>query len=105
MISSINRSYKRESIMLQTIAVDNLKCGGCANTITKGLQKIVGVKDVSVDVDKGLVSFDGDATLYEEAARKLDDLGYPVRGSASGLHSAVEAAKSYVSCAIGRVAK
>jgi copper chaperone len=91
--------------MLQSISVDNLKCGGCANTITKSLEKIVGIKNVNVDVDKGLVNFDADASLYDDAAKKLDDLGYPARGSASGIHGAVEAAKSYVSCAIGRVTK
>ncbi len=91
--------------MLQTIAVDNLKCGGCANTVTKSLNNIAGINDVQVDVDKGQVSFEGDVSLYEKAVQRLDDLGYPVRGSASGLHGAVETAKSYVSCAIGRVTK
>jgi copper chaperone len=91
--------------MLQSIAVDNLKCGGYANTITKSLEKVVGITDVNVDIKKGLVSFDGDALLYDEAAKRLDGLGYPVRGTASGIHGAVEAAKSYVSCAIGRVMK
>jgi copper chaperone len=91
--------------MLQTIAVDNLKCGGCANTVTKSLEKVAGIKDVHVDVDQGLVSFDGEPASYSEAVQRLDNLGYPLRGSASGLHGAVETAKSYVSCAIGRVTK
>lgn len=91
--------------MLQSITVDNLKCGGCANTITKSLEKIVGVKNVNVDIEKGVVSFDSDPLLHDAAVKKLDGLGYPLRGSTSGLHGAVEAAKSYVSCAIGRVTK
>jgi copper chaperone len=91
--------------MLQTIGVDNLKCGGCANTITKSLEKIAGVGNVKVDIDKGLVSFDGEASLYPSVAQTLDRLGYPAHGSASGLRGAVEVAKSYVSCAIGRVTK
>ncbi len=88
--------------MLQTISVDNLKCGGCANTITKRLEKIAGVSGVQVDVDKGLVSFEGDAAAYSQAVHRLDQLGYPLRGSASSVHAAVETAKSFVSCAIGR---
>jgi copper chaperone len=91
--------------MLQSISVENLKCSGCANTITKGLEKIQGVNNIGVDIDKGLVSFEAEAPLYDEVVKKLDHLGYPISGSASGLHGAVEAAKSYVSCAIGRVAK
>ena len=91
--------------MLQTVNVDNMKCGGCANTITKSLENIAGIRDVHVDIDKGLVSFDGDSSLYTDAVQRLDQLGYPVQGTASGLHGAVEAVKSYVSCAIGRVSK
>ncbi len=91
--------------MLQTIHVDNLKCGGCANTITTSLQKIAGVKDVQVDVEKGLVHFDAEQALYGAAVERLDFLGYPVHGSASGLHGAVETAKSYLSCAVGRLSK
>jgi len=33
----------------------------------------------------------------------LQELGYPERGTASGIGSAAAKAKSFVSCAIGRV--
>jgi len=42
---------------MTTLTVQNLKCGGCANPITKAVQGIDGVTDVSVDKDLSTVSF------------------------------------------------
>ncbi len=86
-----------------TINIENLKCHGCANTITKGLNKIEAVKSVSVDVPAASVeiSFDGGKENIETIKAKLSRLGYPE----SGHNSAVSVAKSFVSCAVGRVAK
>jgi len=55
--------------MNHVIEIENLKCGGCANTIVKGLAA----------------------------------MGYPERGSVTGLTAGIATAKSFVSCAIGRV--
>ena len=35
--------------MTHTIEVENIKCGGCVNSITKALLKMEGVKNVSID--------------------------------------------------------
>jgi copper chaperone len=91
--------------MLHSITVDNMKCGGCANTITKSIEKIAGATSVNVDVEKGIVNFEGDASLRDPVVQRLETLGYPLAGTASGLHGAIETAKSFVSCAIGRVNK
>ena len=42
--------------MEASIIIQNLKCGGCANTITKGLTEINGVTEVKIDVAKSYVS-------------------------------------------------
>ena len=85
---------------MENIIIDNLKCGGCANTITKGISKIEGISDVMVDVEKSMVSFN---TSNEQAKNtllsKLDNMGYPKQGTSTGFQKA----KSYVSCAIGKV--
>jgi copper chaperone len=91
--------------MLHSITVDNMKCGGCANTITKSIEKIAGATSVNVDVEKGIVHFEGDTSLRDPVVQRLETLGYPLAGTASGLHGAIETAKSFVSCAIGRVNK
>jgi copper chaperone CopZ len=42
---------------MTTIKIQNLKCGGCAHTITKAIQNIEGVSEVNVDVELSTVSF------------------------------------------------
>ncbi len=80
------------------VQVENLKCIGCVNSIKKALKEIKGVSFVDVDKDNSEVTIEGD---FEEhlIAEKLDHLGYPV----SGHNSMIKKAKSYVSCAIGRM--
>jgi copper chaperone len=56
-----------------------------------------------VDVDKQLVSFTGEASVKQAVVDKLRALGYPEKGSVSGLEAGLTNAKSYVSCAIGRI--
>jgi copper chaperone len=89
--------------MKYAIHVDNLKCGGCANTITSSLKTIAGVQSVSVDVERSLVTIEGDNEVCAPVVKRLDELGYPEVGSAQGLHGALANAKSYLSCAIGKV--
>ena len=85
---------------MENIIIDNLKCGGCANTITNSLSKMDNVTDVKVDVETSIVSFE--VTSEEAKAKviaKLNSLGYPPEGTSTG----IQKAKSYVSCAIGKV--
>ncbi|MCO6494489.1 MAG: heavy-metal-associated domain-containing protein, partial [Bacteroidetes bacterium] len=46
--------------------VDNIKCGGCANTVTKKLNAYEGVTDVAVNVEEGRVSFSAPDNLSVE---------------------------------------
>ena len=87
--------------MKTIVKIENLKCHGCANTITKGLLKFNEVQNVSVDVENSIVeiSFEGDNSNIERYKRKLAGLGYPEQGHNSG----ISVATSYVSCAIGRI--
>ena len=87
--------------MQTTIHIQNLKCGGCANTITKGIATIETISNVSVNVEESSVTFgyETDEKL-NEVKDKLKSLGYPEDGEANSLGSK---AKSYVSCAIGKM--
>ena len=81
--------------------VQNLKCGGCANTITKNIAAIDHVSNVSVTVDESSIAFDCDTSETVQLVKdKLKVLGYPEDGTANTLDSK---AKSYVSCAIGKM--
>jgi len=80
------------------IEVENIKCSGCANSIQQSLTKIENVEDVKVDIETGIIKITGDAD-YENIVNKLRELGYPEKGN----NTVLSKAKSYVSCAIGRM--
>lgn len=84
-----------------TLEILNLKCGGCANSIKKGLLTIEGVKDVTVDLESSKVTIDSvNETVIENVKLKLSTMGYPEVGDANTL---LHKAKSFVSCATGRM--
>ncbi|MEO8589393.1 MAG: heavy metal-associated domain-containing protein [Flavobacteriales bacterium] len=80
--------------------VDNLKCSGCASSIRRRLGELPYVVSVTVDPEAGTVGVTHDGTGTRlEVADVLSGLGYPEQGT-GGL---MEQAKSYLSCAIGRI--
>lgn len=85
------------------IEVENIRCGGCANTITKKLLENEQIQAVDVDIENQAITLHSDADVRETALQTLFGLGYPERGSVEGLESLKEKAKSVVSCAIGRI--
>ena len=85
------------------IQVENIKCGGCANSIRSGLEKMDGVSEVSVDIENGIVRMEADDALREQIAAQLTKMGYPETGSVEGLKAAKAKATSFVSCAVGRL--
>ncbi|MEF3191971.1 MAG: cation transporter [Campylobacterales bacterium] len=87
--------------MKQRVYVQNLKCGGCANTITKRLSEEF--EEVEVDVVAKTVTLKANEEQMERVRELLKSLGYPVVGEAMGfVEEKVAQAKSFVSCAIGR---
>jgi len=86
-----------------TFQVQNLKCGGCVKTISSKLSKIKEINDVIVEKDSSSVSFDhqsaDDASLVKEA---LKQMGYPTIDDENGF---VDKAKSFVSCASGKISR
>ncbi len=89
--------------MKTTVAIQNLKCSGCESTIAKKLHTLEGIKDISVNTNDCTISFsyetqDGIETVEKE----LTKLGYPIEGDKNNLG---RKAKSYISCAIGRLNK
>ncbi|MEW6445945.1 MAG: heavy-metal-associated domain-containing protein [Pseudomonadota bacterium] len=87
------------------ITVDNIKCGGCANSIRGGIAKIPGVISVEVDVEGEAVLIAADRDVRAVAIAALRDMGYPEKGSLAGLGALGAKAKSFVSCAVGRLDK
>ena len=85
------------------IEVENLRCAGCANTITKKLLEHEPIQAVDVDIENQTITVTSEVDVRQQAAQILLGLGYPERGSVEGLASLKEKAKSVVSCAIGRI--
>lgn len=86
------------------ISVENIKCGGCANSITAGLMEDPHVMQVQVDVVNGSVWLEiEDAGSRDAIVQRLTKMGYPETGSVEGLDSMKAKAKSFVSCAVGKL--
>ncbi len=87
--------------MEHTLQIQNLKCGGCAHTIITQLSKLNGISKISVNNETNEVYFKYNSeTELTIVKNRLSDLGYPVEGEANSLP---KKAKSFVSCAIGRI--
>lgn len=86
--------------MLNEIYVDNLKCGGCASTIKKKMESFDSVENININIEEGKITFDSSENLdVEEVKNSLAKAGYPERGTTN----AFQKAKSYVSCAVGKM--
>ena len=86
-----------------SIAISNLKCGGCANTIKRSVGELTGVTDVAVDMETSQVIVSGSDLVRDKVVDELTRLGYPPLDSVQGAAAIKAKAKSFVSCAIGRM--
>ncbi len=87
--------------MKTKIVIQNLKCGGCANTIINKISAIDNISNIEVNIETSEVTFDHHSEDdLEKVTHKLASLGYPIEGDKN---SVVSKAKSFVSCASGRV--
>lgn len=86
--------------MEQQITVENIKCGGCMNSIQTALLKLGNVEKVTIDKETETISVLGEISR-EQLIDKLSSLGYPEKGN----NTLLRKAKSYVSCAMGRISR
>ena len=89
--------------MAYQVNVENIKCGGCASTIRSRLEELDGVGKIDVEIDLGAVIVDAPDDTRAAVTAKLLKLGYPESGTAAGIAAAKAKAKSFVSCAVGRM--
>lgn len=81
--------------------IQNLKCGGCAHTIITKLNEIPQIENVQVIHENSQVTFDyKEEKDLDQVKNTLRKIGYPVEGEDNNL---MDKAKSYVSCAIGKM--
>jgi len=90
--------------MKQTFEVENVKCSGCANTLKTKLKDTFGDVDVDLDVTPRKITLKIDDNQIEVLKEQLRSLGYPLSSDElSTLQNVGAKAKSFVSCAIGKM--
>ncbi len=91
--------------MRKSFEVLNVKCGGCAATIKDALKAEFGEVEVDLELEPRVVSLEIKDEAHEELFRqKIKSLGYPLSDEDLGVISkGTLKAKSFVSCAIGKL--
>ena len=91
--------------MTKTFQVLNVKCGGCANTLKTKLEPKFGEVEVNLDVMPRQITLDANEEQIPELREALKSLGYPMSDENLGfVEDTTAKAKSFVSCAIGKMA-
>jgi copper chaperone len=87
--------------MEYAITVENIKCGGCANSVRKGLLMNKKIRKVDINIETGGIRMEAESGLDLDSIRTdLKKLGYPEKGAGNDI---VTRTKSFISCAIGRI--
>lgn len=90
--------------MKKTFQVLNVKCGGCAGTLTKELLADFGEVEVNLDVQPREITLEIEDEDLEKLKLKLRNIGYPLTtDELSKFQTVTTTAKSFVSCAIGKM--
>ena len=90
--------------MKQTFEVENVKCGGCATTLKNKLKEFYGDIDVNLEVTPRQITLEINEDEIEILKERLRALGYPLTtDELSTLQNVGAKAKSFVSCAIGKM--
>ncbi|MDC0932593.1 heavy-metal-associated domain-containing protein [Arcobacteraceae bacterium] len=90
--------------MKQIFEVENVKCGGCANTLKTKLKETFGEVEVDLSVTPRKITLEINDNQLESLKEQLRSLGYPLSSDELSTFQNVGAkAKSFVSCAIGKM--
>jgi mercuric ion binding protein len=62
-----------------TFSIDKMNCATCPITVRKAMQRVDGVKEVTVDFDSktAIVVYDASLTNVEEIAASSSNVGFP----------------------------
>lgn len=56
--------------MKQTVTVENMTCGGCANTVKKRFEGVPGVKNVEIDLENKTATIESDERISHELLKE-----------------------------------
>lgn len=90
--------------MQQTFKVQNIKCSGCANTVKTKLKEEFGEVEVNLEVMPREITLEINDEQIQNLRATMKKLGYPFADEElSGFENMETKAKSFVSCAIGKI--
>lgn len=90
--------------MKHVFEVENVKCGGCASTLKKALLEDFGEVEVNLETIPRQITIEAEDIDDESLKLKLRSIGYPLSNDElSTLQNVNAKAKSFVSCAIGKM--
>ena len=90
--------------MKQTYEVLNVKCGGCANTLKTKLLDEFGEVEVNLEVEPRQITLEIEDANIPALRQALKSLGYPMSDEdLSTVEGFTTTAKSFVSCAVGKM--
>jgi copper chaperone CopZ len=88
----------------KTFEVINVKCGGCANTLKTSLAEEFGEVKVNLDVEPRQITLDIEESQVSTLRQALKKLGYPMSDEdLTTIEGFSTTAKSFVSCAVGKM--
>lgn len=64
---------------MTTVKISGMRCQHCVNSTRQALEALDGVSNVSIDLDKGEASFEGDVSL-EKIKEAIAKIGFEVVG-------------------------
>src|SRR5437588_10537759 len=84
------------------LALEGMTCASCAMRIEKGLKKVPGVKDASVNfaTEQATVTYDPTQTGLEQMVQKVDAVGYKATPLVSPAAKPVQGELDKEACAI-----
>ena len=100
---NMQNDYKGNT-MKQTFEVINVKCGGCASTLKSALKGEFGEVEVNLEVEPRQITLNIETSAVPSLREKLKSLGYPMSDEdLSTFEGFSTTAKSFVSCAVGKM--
>ncbi len=76
------KPFIKESTMKKTLSIEGMTCGHCTARVTKALQAVPGVAEVSVSLEKKNAVVAGDALTDATLRSAVEEAGYEVKGIA-----------------------
>jgi copper chaperone len=63
-----------------TIGIDGMTCGGCVLSVEKAIERVPGVKKVTVSLERKEALVEGERLDRAKIGAAVEDAGYDLRG-------------------------